>query len=259
MSCKDCLIRMEAILKGIPEEWRKQIAMALCEAQGDPGAVDESTVKANETHTYFSQFTLTGNNLCISYTNEAGVTVNRCVDITSVFNTVLNQVDPLCVIPQGDWTASDLQNKVQALVDKQCDCCNPVTTTTTTAAPTTTTTTTTEFVTVYWGWTPTYGVLSPSDIVTTAQGSDTIIPGSNITADYTANTQPMYLWMAEPLTEPLKTKWDGDAGGNLNQGNIGGSMGGNLFESPASSGSFRFYITGWLTQNTDYPIEFKVI
>lgn len=84
--------------------------------------------------------------------------------------------------------------------------------------------------------------------------------GSNIIGDYRSYTEPKYLCMAELSTEPLKTKWDGDEAGSLNQGNIGGNTGetDNLFANPAIIGSWRVYITEYPTQNNQFPIEFKI-
>ncbi len=125
-------------------------------------------------------------------------------------------------------------------------------TTSTTSTTTTTTTTTSSEITVYWGFKSTNATLTPLQILA-ADYSDTITHNATVVADYTDNATPQYLWMAEPLTETAKTKWYGDSGNN---GNIGAPS--DLFGAPVTSGAFRFYITQYLTQNTDTPIEFRI-
>lgn len=105
-------------------------------------------------------------------------------------------------------------------------------------------------VTAYYGWKAGSGALTLSQIQAgTAVG---ITAGADITADYRANTQPMYLWMAEPSSEPLKTKWYGSVDNN---GNIGTDQ--DLFGPPAVADGFRFYITEYPTQNAETTIQFR--
>lgn len=258
MSCStNCLDLMAAKLSDFPKEWRMQLARLFCALQDDLPSPDCSDC---ESVTSFTGFTTVNNQLCLSFKDENGVTTKRCVDLSVVFNQILNNVDPGCVSDAGDWGVLSFAEKFQLLVDSQCACCEPTTTTTSTTTTSSTTTTTTAAptsMTVYWGWKDDRTVLTPSQIVAQAQGIATLTPGDFIAADYTANNQPKYLWMAEPVTEPLKTAWDGDGASSLNQGIIGGAVGDNLFPDPDITGSFRLYITGYLTQNTTHTIEFQ--
>lgn len=126
-------------------------------------------------------------------------------------------------------------------------------TTTATSAVTSTTTSTTTIapLTAYWGFKDDNSVLSQSAIVASPLNG-TFTDGATIIANYTSNAVPKYLWMAELSTQPIKTNWYGSV---LNNGSIGGPS--DLFGTPVISGSYRFYITQYQTQNTDTPIEFR--
>ena len=106
--------------------------------------------------------------------------------------------------------------------------------------------------TAYWGWMdelasdPTESEIEAS--LNHAQFNKT----GPVSANFMANTDPAILWMAEPTTEPAKTKWYADI---LNNGDIGV---GELFEAPTTIGAYRFYKTSYETSNTDAPIEFRV-
>lgn len=122
---------------------------------------------------------------------------------------------------------------------------------TTTSTSTTTTAVPTTFV-AYWGWKGDNTVLTPTQIIASPYSS-TFANGAKVIANYMTNSEPQYLWMAEPLSQPAKTKWYGDV---LNNGNIGTDQ--DLFDVPVASGGYRFYITVYQTQNTSTPIEFRV-
>lgn len=126
------------------------------------------------------------------------------------------------------------------------------TTSTTTTSSTTTTTTMAEIIS-YWGFKATNSTLSVPEIEASSY-HDTFPIGGTVIADYTDNPNPKFLWMAEHSTEPIKTKWYGSAGNN---GNIGNPT--DLFGAPVIVGAYRFYITQYLTQNTDTNIEFRVL
>jgi hypothetical protein len=86
------------------------------------------------------------------------------------------------------------------------------------------------------------------------QGSIAFNSGDDITADFRANADPMYLVMAEPSTEPLKTKWYGDINNNGNIGNVNT----DLFGPPVIIGGYRVYTTVYKTFNTQVPLQFLV-
>ncbi|SEI39343.1 hypothetical protein SAMN05216327_101187 [Dyadobacter sp. SG02] len=60
---------------------------------------------------------------------------------------------------------------------------------------------------VYWGWMSTPDMLVEAQIVV-LQGASTVLSGAKVIADFrTGNAAPMYLFMAERETEPIKTVW----------------------------------------------------
>lgn len=102
----------------------------------------------------------------------------------------------------------------------------------------------------YYGYKATKATLTGTQIQ--AGTAVAITSGADITADYRANTQPQYLWMAEPSSEPAKTKWYGS---DDNNGNIGTDQ--DLFGPPVVVDGFRFYVTEYQTQNTETTIQFR--
>lgn len=106
-------------------------------------------------------------------------------------------------------------------------------------------------VNVYWGW-------KDAPITTTAeildlQGSGQVATGANtIIANYTQNSAPKYLIMAEPADQPLKRKWFGT---DLNKGDIGTDQ--DLFGAPVIIGGYRVYTTAYKTSQTDTVLQFK--
>lgn len=103
-----------------------------------------------------------------------------------------------------------------------------------------------------WGWRDT--VPTTVGHITALQGSGAFTAGGTIIADFRANNVPKYLVMAEPSTEPAKTKWWADA---TNYGNIGDADL-DLFDDPVIIGSWRVYVTVYKTYNTQSPFEFRV-
>lgn len=105
---------------------------------------------------------------------------------------------------------------------------------------------------IYWGWTDSSTITNLSQIIS-LQNSASYPSGQDISASFMANSSPKYLVMAEPATEPLKTKWYGSP---QNNGNIGTSN--DLFPAPTTISTFRVYITAYQTQQTQTPIVFKI-
>lgn len=103
-----------------------------------------------------------------------------------------------------------------------------------------------------WGWKNT--IPTGTGDITVLQASGAFTPGGTLTADFRANSTPLYLIMAEPSTEPAKTKWFGDA---TNYGDIG-NINTDLFGPPTIIGSYRVYISVYKTYNTQSTIQFKV-
>jgi len=89
---------------------------------------------------------------------------------------------------------------------------------------------------------------------TTLGGSIGIQTGQSVEADYTSNTTPSYLLMAEPITEPVKTKWKVT---ELNQGNIGTDSSTQELFYYVVQGSYRIYLTTYKTIVVDAPVVFS--
>jgi hypothetical protein len=109
----------------------------------------------------------------------------------------------------------------------------------------------------YWGWLDADALPNEAAILA-GQGTDDFPFGATIVADFTANTDPKYLWMAERSTEPTKTVWYGSA---LNNGAIGASETFAIKGTSASGSgaSWRVYMSTFQTEQTDTTIEFRVI
>jgi len=105
--------------------------------------------------------------------------------------------------------------------------------------------------TAYYGWRDNFAFVLPEQIE--AGTPITFTLGGTIEADYRANSQFKYLWMAEPVSEPIKTKWYGSP---TNNGNIGGS--GDLFYTFQTIGNYRVYVTAYKTKQTQTKIQFLV-
>ena len=105
---------------------------------------------------------------------------------------------------------------------------------------------------VYYGFLDTKTILSQSDIIT--QGiSSSIVSQLSYVINLNSSQDYKYVWVAELLTEPLKTTWE-DTVNNLNRGNIGTDQ--DLFSIPQISGLYRVYITEYKTIFSN-PIEFN--
>lgn len=130
---------IEEILKDIPEAWRYALIDILIKIQEERESVDCEQVRDCETVTNLSEFTFNNTEICISYTNEEGITVERCFDIENIINETLADIDPLCITTPTVWNTMSYTEKIQALVDTVCSCCPETTTTTSTSTTTTTT------------------------------------------------------------------------------------------------------------------------
>lgn len=77
----NCQADYEAYLCDIPSEWRKQIATLMCKVTNDKYTLTCPDVKACETLTSLSPFTVDGSEVSIQYKDEKGITVVRSFDI----------------------------------------------------------------------------------------------------------------------------------------------------------------------------------
>ena len=136
---------LEEILKDLPSKWREALIEILLQIQdGCTESIGCEQVIECETLTSLSEFTQEGTVMCITYTDEDGVSVERCFDMAEVINNFFDSTNiaPGCVTSEAVWITLTLEQKFQALVDTICNCCPSTTTTTTTTTSSTTTTST---------------------------------------------------------------------------------------------------------------------
>lgn len=139
-----CINKIEGLLGNLPSVWRTQVATAIC-ASSIGGLFDCTDVKANETLTTLSDFTITDTTISISFTDEHGVTVTRTFNFADILNNSIKDLNPLCLATPQNWAAMTYKQKFQLMIDRVCSDCGVIVsgTTSTTAVPTTTTTTST--------------------------------------------------------------------------------------------------------------------
>jgi len=104
----------------------------------------------------------------------------------------------------------------------------------------------------WYGWQDTQDL--PAD-PTTLQFDGSAATFSDIVADYTTNTDPKYLFMVTPLGQPVYNLW---AAGPLNSGGIDNGTGGTNTFFYVEDGQYRYYLTNFLTLNTESPITFSI-
>lgn len=131
MSCQE---KYEKILSCLPSRWKKKLAAAICQREKEKEQEQGSGVQQHEHITSISSFSVEDSSFCFSYTDETGTVTQNCFDI----NRLLDGVDPKCLVDASTWANMSLEQRIQVLVNKECECC---TTTTTTLVPTTTSTT----------------------------------------------------------------------------------------------------------------------
>lgn len=146
LNCTPCMKNIEAQLSDLPSAWRDQIAAFVCNSILEANLlVNCDKVKECETVTSLGNFevdTVDGSQVCIKYTDELGVEVNRCFDFEDVINSSLDNVDPQCLMTMEAWQSASLTEKWESIIEKVCTECGAETTTTTTTTTSTTTTTT---------------------------------------------------------------------------------------------------------------------
>lgn len=123
---------LEELLKDLPSKWRDELINILIKIQDNIQGVDCLTVKSCETLTTLSEFTQTDTEVCITYTDEHLVSVQRCFDLEDTLNQTLEDIDPGCVTTPTLWNTMSYKEKFQALIDTVCNCCPATTTSTTT-------------------------------------------------------------------------------------------------------------------------------
>jgi len=170
-------------------------------------------------------------NLVADILQDKSYGIKDCIEEKPLYNILLALQFELLQDEPNDDVLQNLQNCLIKIIGESDD---------------------TNYATVYYGFLDTKTILSPSNIIL---GTGVQIESQ---LEYTLNLNDSldykYVWIAEPLTEPLKGQWK-DTVNNLNKGYIGTDQ--DLFNTPTTSGSFRVYITEYKTIFAN-PILFTI-
>ena len=128
---------LEEILAVLPKKFRDAIIEILLKIQDEVQTVDCEQVRECETLTSLSEFTQEGTEICITYTDEDGVSTERCFDMAETINNFFDttNIAPGCITTPTVWDTLTVDQKFQALIDTICSCCPSTSTTTTTTIP----------------------------------------------------------------------------------------------------------------------------
>lgn len=128
------LQEFSALLCDIPFVWRDAIVRALnCVLSVSRNTTETcDSVKDCETLTQFQPIQKVGNIVTFSYKDEKGVTYNRSINIETVFDNLLEDIDPKCLMLQEEWDVLTYKEKLAAIYEKACcvqsqnnpDCCD---------------------------------------------------------------------------------------------------------------------------------------
>ena len=120
MSCVNIPKEYSDLLDSIPSKWREQLLAFFVKIKDETSLATCESLKACETLTSLSEFTIEGTNVCVTFTDESGVEITRCFDASQVLNNSLYNVDPKCIATQESWRNMTFAQKMQAIVDKIC-------------------------------------------------------------------------------------------------------------------------------------------
>lgn len=115
--------QIEKYLSHLPSEWKTQLVQILCLINDQKEEPSCDTIKDCETVTTLSNFSVNGTVVSIQYKNESGVTVTRSFDAENIINGALSDIDPGCLATASEWESLTFTERIQLLIDKQCDCC----------------------------------------------------------------------------------------------------------------------------------------
>lgn len=133
ITCNNCEELIGKYLCDLPSAWAKQISKVICEFLNPSTTLECDDMKKCETLTSLSAFRMDGSEVCITYKDENGVSIERCFDMAEA-SLVL---DPKCIMSQEDWDELTWNEQIQAIIDYACTC-QEITTTTTSTTTTTT-------------------------------------------------------------------------------------------------------------------------
>lgn len=115
--------QIKLYLEPLPSEWRDKLTKLLCEINNSRQKPDCDDFKECETLTSLSDFEVQGTTVSVKYKDEKSVTYTRSFDIAQAMNNSLDGLQPKCLASQVEWDALSYQQRLQLLIDKQCDCC----------------------------------------------------------------------------------------------------------------------------------------
>lgn len=124
ITCDNCEQTVGAYLCDIPENWRCQMITAICQTIARPYVFSCSDVKACETVTQLSNFTVNGNVITISFVNENQQEQSLSFDFTTLIDTSLDGLDPMCLGTQNQWDQWSHIERVQAIITNICAICS---------------------------------------------------------------------------------------------------------------------------------------
>ena len=123
MDCKTCEQQLNEYLSAVPSKWRDQLVGVLCDIKLDKQKPDCESVTDCETLTTLSDFSIEGTVASITYTDENSVSYTRSFDIALVLNNLINETDPNCLATEEDWLNLSFSEKIQLLIDAECENC----------------------------------------------------------------------------------------------------------------------------------------
>lgn len=180
--------------------------------------------------------------------NAFSYTLQRATNIGFTANLVtLSTADVLTFSDTGLTAATQYYYRVKAVAEEDTlftDSAYDTGNGTTDSAP---------LATVYYGWKDDNTVLTESEILATITTVGYTEGASSYIIPWQTETEIKFLWWAELLTEPLKTKWQ-DTVNTPNNGNIGTED--DLFGAAVTVDSLRFYQSVYAT-TAAYPLQIK--
>lgn len=119
LNCDNCDQILEKYLCDMPEEWRIPIITSICESLTRADCEDVSKC---ETLTSLSAFSRTSDTVSFSFSDETGEIFTRSFEIPKT--QTLSAVLPYCLASQEDWDNMTFLERLEALIDIRCACCD---------------------------------------------------------------------------------------------------------------------------------------
>ena len=164
INCINCQEKLGIYLADVPYQWRTQIINAICEnLEVD---LDCKSIKNCQHRASLSAIVYKNGVISITYVDEFNETFVRSFEVKTIMDGTMEGLDPKCIATQEDWDAMGYLQKIQAVIDFDCNCCTTSSTTTTTTAqvPTTSSSTTTTTLALCTNYLITNGTTEPINI-----------------------------------------------------------------------------------------------